>query len=173
MEIRRIFSTDIGNLTAIAELYCQIWQEPPWNEFFWTVPGVLQDLQQELSLPQAICLAAYKQSRVIGFTWGYQVNQEKMIQISGGQLLNPLFCRQPVLFYIDELAVAKDMRCQGHGKGLTGKLILEVRLVSDLRICLRTDTQAAAARRVYQQLGFQDLGIKDAQFPNRTYWLLD
>jgi hypothetical protein len=40
-------------LKSAAKLYCQIWQEPPWNEDFWTVDGVIKDLDDQIQRPGA------------------------------------------------------------------------------------------------------------------------
>jgi len=67
---------------GIAELYCEIWKEPPWNENFWTVERVMQDIQKELTRPNAVLFSATNDQGVVGFTWGYETTLSDLHRIS-------------------------------------------------------------------------------------------
>lgn len=153
-------------------LYCQIWQEPPWNEYFWTKKGVLEDLEVELCEPGAIGLIAVKNSRVIGFSWGYQVACSKLQEISGSKKLDYLFNGETKVFYIDELGVERFSRRHGVAEHLSKQLISGARQQGAGIIVLRTDKKAIAAKSLYRKLGFEELDIEDENYPDRTYWVL-
>ena len=157
----------------VAKLYCQIWQEPPWNEFFWTVERVIADLRKELALPNAVGFVCLNTIETIGFSWGYGVNQKQLEEISGSNILDFLFEGQNKVFYIDELGIEKSYRQKGLGRQLTSAVIQQAKLFGTNRITLRTETEALAARQLYSSLGFKDLNLHDVNYPNRTYWLLE
>jgi len=157
---------------GIAELYCKIWEEPPWNEDFWTVEKVMEDMQKELRKPNAVLLSAARDEIVVGFTWGYEttiVDLHKISEISVSRWRDIIGNKRSS--YIDELAVAKSSRGQGIGHKLTERLIASLSNAGVDYITLRTDTMAKSARSVYQQAGFLELDLIDTKYPNRTYWL--
>jgi len=156
----------------IAALYCQIWQEPPWNEDFWTKEKVVSDFDQQMSYDGAIGFIAIEEEEVIGFVWGYLVDKEKMRAICGNQSLDFHFSKGEKIFYIDELGVAKNKRKVGIGSALTFFLIREVKLQGIRKILVRTDKQAVEARKLYRKFGFRELlSVRDAHHPERSYWL--
>lgn len=161
-------------LTKCAELYCAIWKEEPWNEDFWTVPGVLEDMRIEFTKTKAEAFIALNDDEeVIGFTWGYSVSKEDLQEISGGNLLNNLFANGESLFYIDELGVSSVFRVKGIAKEISQILIRNVQRRNIDSIVLRTDVKAVAARILYEKLGFKELAVQDQKHPDRTYWFLD
>lgn len=155
-----------------AKVYCQIWKEPPWNEDFWKPEQVIQDIKQELTMPDAQCLMAIDKS-VIGFTWGYSVDKEVLRDISQGNKLDILFSNQVKVYYIDELGVSPGYRKMGIGGVLTSQLIKCAKSDGNSVIVLRTDKQAIAAKIVYTKLGFIEYPISDTRYPDRTYWVLE
>lgn len=158
-------------LNQCAELYCQIWKEPPWNEGFWTSDQVIQDMQNELSMPCSRCFMAINQ-KVVGFTWGYSVDKEVMRKISQGSYLDRLFSVQVKVYYIDELGVSTFYRGKGIGKQLTLNLVEYAKTCGHTIVTLRTDKQAVEARSVYEKLGFMEQLITDTKYTDRTYWIL-
>lgn len=154
-----------------AQLYCQLWQEPPWNEFYWTSEQVIQDMQRELAMPSAQCFMAMN-PEVIGFTWGYSVDRETLREISQGDHLDRLFSAQARVYYIDELGVSSSHRGKGIGKELTTHLTLYAQSQGHTIVTLRTDKQAMEARSVYAKLGFVELPVIDSRYPDRSYWFL-
>jgi len=173
----KIEKLDVKNkkfLRKCAELYCQIWKEPPWNEDFWTVEGVIEDIKKQMERPNAVGFWALYGEEVIGFTWGYEVSKADLREISGVVALDFLFKKGSRVFYIDELGVAYLFRGRGIGERLSRNLIGAVRNSCEIRrFTLRTDIKAITARNLYRKLGFRDLLIRDAAHPNRTYWFLE
>lgn len=177
MEEVKIERLEVKNervLRECAELYCEIWKEPPWNEDFWTVERVMKDIKQQMRRLNAIGFLAFCEGKVIGFTWGYEVSKKDLREISGVETLDVLFERGSRVFYIDELGVSSSFRRRGVGKQLSETLIATVRNSCEIRcFTLRTDIKAVAARNLYTKLGFSDLSIRDAEHSQRTYWFLE
>ncbi len=180
-----------------AVLYCNIWKEPPWNEDFWTPDKVIQDIKEQLEIPLSQGFVAtrrrkpYNYERMdlcgakatgyseedlmepIGFTWGYEVDISDISRISGipkREWKKVIGSKRT--FYIDELGVDRDWRKHGIGAKLSRKLLDQMPSLGVVYVTLRTDVEAIAARSLYQKLGFKEIRITDAQYPDRTYWLL-
>ncbi|MBM4177497.1 GNAT family N-acetyltransferase, partial [Candidatus Gribaldobacteria bacterium] len=149
---------------GLAELYCQVWQEPPWNENFWKPSEVMADIKKALNKPCAIGYAvviseslpysggiiwmagpSVQKESVIGFTLGYEVSKEEMAEISGHKQLDVLFNGARV-FYIDELAIAKKHRQKGLATEISWWLLRFVESQGIGVVVLRTDIKAKAAR---------------------------
>ncbi len=165
---------DENVLQKTAELYCGIWQEAPWEEDFWKVSDVLQDMQTEFSKKSAnaFFIEDKESKKVIGFSWGYPVDKAQARDICGSDDLESLFKQEPLIFYIDELGVASACRGRGVGKILSKSLIAWATACGMRCIILRTDERALAARTLYSELGFKELAVVDVQYSNRTYWNL-
>lgn len=162
-----------GLLEKTAKLYCEIWKEPPWNEYFWQEEGVLIDIQDQLKKEKAILVLAVNKGKVVGFTWGYGVDKKLMEAISSNNLLGFLFEPAPKsVFYIDEIGVDKRHRMHGVGGKITENIINQTKKIGINCWCLRTHINAIPARRMYSKLGFNDLKIKDGKHLDRTYWAL-
>ncbi len=192
------FNMDFAELEAegpfmkgLAELYCRVWQEPPWNEDFWKPNEVVVDIREALKKPCAmgyiVIASAYvtppiwgggsgtpptEKKYVAGFTLGYEVTKAEMAEISGHQQLNNLFNGTRV-FYIDELAIAKKHRQKGLATEISWQLLRFAESQGIGVVVLRTDKKAQAARVLYQGLGFKELEVADATYQDRTYWALD
>ena len=158
-----------------AELYCKIWQEPPWCEDFWKPQEVLQTLREEIQRPDAKCYMAIRTEQliVIGFTWGYSVDRQELTEIAGGSQLDFITENTPSVFYIDELGVDPASRHNRVGSSLTKELIGHAQKCGHRRIIVRTDLRAVPARKLYSRFGFTELDVKDGRHDNRNYWLLD
>jgi ribosomal protein S18 acetylase RimI-like enzyme len=159
-------------LQDCAQLYCEIWKEPPWNENFWKTEKVVNEIRSQMNYPGAEGYLAFENCEVIGFTWGYQIDLKDMVEISGSQEINFLFENGNKIFYVDELGVKKEYRHNEIGKGLTERILLSAKKNGSNLAILRTDKKAGAAKKLYRKIGFQDLCIRDANYPDRTYWLL-
>jgi ribosomal protein S18 acetylase RimI-like enzyme len=172
-----ILHVDASNISADivrqwSELYCEIWKEPPWNEDFWKPTEVWQEIYQEITDNQhGEAFLALDKNKVVGFTHGYSVSRQEMRKVVGSDLLDELFEHTERVYYIDELGVAKGYRGLHISSRLTRSLVQVARGHGLTCITLRTDKQAGAARRLYQKLGFTELTVCDAKYPNRTYWL--
>lgn len=164
-------------LEGCAELYCDIWREHPWNEFFWTVSGVIQDMRKELLRDESIGFWAISNQnegkKIEGFSWGYFVLKSELQNISGNKKLDFLFQKDSKIFYIDELAVRQELRRFRLGKRLTLSIIASAKDCGATAIILRTDIKAVAARRLYVKTGFKELSVIDRKYLNRTYWILN
>ena len=159
-------------LRSCARLYCQIWREPPWNEDFWTVDGVIEDLKCQTQKNGAKGLFAFCGEEISGFTWGYSANRDDMRKISESADLDHLFLNGECVFYLAELGVCTSSRNHKIGEKLTAHLLASLAQDGIHTVVLRTDIKADAARHLYQKLGFTDLQIKDGKHGNRTYWVL-
>ena len=157
-----------------AGLYCQVWQEPPWNEHSWKANEVLADMRRELEKPGAEgFIAFYRPAIVAGFTWGYPVSPKELRDIAGNEKLDFLFNNgENRVFYIDELGVASEYRRRGIGKKLSSLLIVAAKSQNLSVAILRTDEKAVAARNLYADIGFKELTARDERYPERTYWTM-
>lgn len=158
---------------SCAKLYCRIWKEPPWNEDFWKPEDVLINFRQDLAMPEASCwFSANNSDELLGFSWGYGIDNGDLNEIVGDNRLNYLFEHEPRLFYVSEVGVDADKRQKGIGKRLT-QLLLSDASASGFRCALlRTDLRATPARTLYSHLGFQELPTLDSRHASRSYWLL-
>lgn len=157
-------------LKSWASLYCQVWQEPPWNENFWQLDQVVEDFKREMANPDAEAFLVVREGVVIGFTQGYSVSRAELREIAGNSLLDFLFVGKERVYYVDELAVAASCRGQRLSIQLSRALIEQIGIRGIDYVVLRTDVLALAARHVYRELGFQELPAHDAKYPSRTYW---
>lgn len=169
MNIKNLIGEE--SIKKTAELYCQIWREPPWNEAFWEIDDVIKDLKEQSAKKNAIVLIATNDlGDVIGFTWGYEVNIKDLSQISGLSLNIWQEIISQKAFYIDEFGVQKEWRGNGVGQQLAQALI-EQASPTNKTMVLRTDVLAKSARAVYEKVGFEELSLHDAKHKDRTYWL--
>lgn len=168
----RLGEMDAELIGKCAALYCQVWQEPPWNEI-WEKEKAEADLQAQMQKPSAQGFLALKSSNVVGFTWGYAISQRDLQDISHSSNLDYLFQRSKYLYYIDELGV--DIRFRGCGIGrMLSRILLGAALASEFStVILRTDVHASPARKLYNQLGFTELPVRDGIYTDRTYWNLE
>lgn len=172
-----IVRVDMGTISSEllrswANLYCEIWKEPPWNEDFWKPEEVSEDFRSEMCNPGAGAFLSVCRGSVVGFTHGYLVSCEKLREIAGSDMLDYLFENTPSLFYVDELGVASSYRGNRISLNLSSELIGHAKGLGMSGMVLRTDIDARAARRVYTELGFSELSVHDSNYPNRTYWFL-
>lgn len=142
---------------SLVKLYKEIWKEPPWCEYFWTDKMVNEDIDYALSQKDFIGKLAVNSNNVKGFTWGYLLPKEKF-----------QFLDLKEAIYIDELAVEKNHRKKGIGSNLTNMLVNDARKLGYKIATLRTDINGGAYK-FYLDLGFDDIRVKDPQYPERTY----
>lgn len=107
-------STDECVLEGIADLYCDVFREPPWGEE-WPPGVVLQDLNTAMSYDGFVgstCL----DDRVLGFCWGFTVPCDFPSRVGFAILRDRLLAegiRPADCFYDAETGVSKDYRDQG------------------------------------------------------------
>ena len=160
-------------LRSAAELYCEVWKEDPWNEYFWVVEDVYRTAVKEISEKNGIGVFATDDTNVIGFTWAYEISKKQGVGISGNTGLNILFRKGVPVYYVSELAVSAKHRRDGIGKRLSQALIQHIQAqYHSCVITLRTDIKAVPAKSLYKKLGFQEIQCTDANHQNRTYWAL-
>lgn len=175
-EVREIQEFEEKEYQKVADLYCDIWKEPPWNEDFWTTEKVISDIQKEMAHPWATMLIitvmnGSLQNKCAGFTWGYEVSLNDLREISGTDALDKIFSNGKRVFYIDEFGVRSVVRNQGIGKRLSNTLVQRAQDIGCTIITLRTDIEAQAAKAVYSKIGFEEINVHDTQYKRRTYWL--
>ncbi|MFA7244298.1 MAG: GNAT family N-acetyltransferase [Patescibacteria group bacterium] len=162
-----------GQLKKVAELYCQVWAEPPWDEYDWDLAEVETELSEASSDPATAFFVSMVRGEVNGFTIGYPMDKTALAAKAGGEQLGHLCEDRRQVFYVAELGVAKESRCHGTGIMLSELLSARARSLGYSRLILRTHIKAAPARALYARLGFVDTGIPDANYPDRTYWVYD
>jgi len=166
-----INTIDARTLQQWAECYCEIWKEPPWLEDFWKPEDVIADFRKEMARKHSVAFLALNEGSVVGFTHGYSVGRDELKDIAGSDLLDGLFKENERLFYVDELGVVAKYRGNRISLKLTKALLRAAYVKGLCDIVLRTDIKADAARHVYEELGFTELNVHDAAYPDRTYWL--
>jgi len=155
---------------------------------FWKVSSVKKDIQDQLSIPQAVGFLAIHKNHVVGFTWGYpvKITIEMTIPLLGltipvesdlaPNLASDLKPQLPgySVGYIDEVGVRPSFRGREIGKELTRR-ILQYFLGLDLKnVFLRTDERAETAVHMYEGLGFiLDHTLTDPTFEHRRYWTIN
>lgn len=161
-------------LNDCSKLYCNIWREPPWNEEFWKEEDVKADILRDCDKEAADCFVAVlgESAKVVGFTWGYMVSASHLNKISGSDFftLSDGFANKT--FYVDELGVDSQSRGHGIGRHLSEALLGQAGIYGAESLVLRTDEKALAARALYKKLGFNEIPVRDAKYPGRTYWHL-
>jgi len=154
----------------IAQLYCAIWREPPWNELNWTNEMVYEEFAELFASPNPQMLCAYRTAdEVAGFSWGFEKSMEKIVRENAPELAQVL--KGGRFFYTSELAVAASMRNAGVGVMLTEALTRQVQASGASYVFLRTHKEAFPAQKVYTRCGFTRTEIRDVTYPDRTYWV--
>ena len=164
---------DERSMFKIAELYCQIWREPPWNENCWQPGKVLDDMKEELRKPGAVCVfaVAVDTDQIVGFSWGYLVNKDELKEIAGHDKLSLFPGYNNRAFYIDEMAIASEYRRKGVAGFLTEMMLSEIDSLIKF-VLVRTDVNALPARKLYSSFGFKEIPVRDVKYPDRSYWCL-
>jgi ribosomal protein S18 acetylase RimI-like enzyme len=162
---------DLQELESLAKVYCEIWQEPPWNETHWTISGVVEDIQKYLGCPYSFGIKAMCADNVAGFTWGCRISFPELFELSGRRDLESLFVDGARVFYVAELGVNKAFRGQSLGRELSQRLISLATFSGMNRFVLRTDELADPAKGLYRSLGFRESEVRDATHPTRIYWV--
>ena len=167
-------------LRGCAELFCQIWKEPPWNEDHWKVSSVEAEILKVVFRPgsvirlMTITTPADPLPKVAGFTWAFPVSVSGLAKIAGHKQLNPVFEPGRRVYYLAELGVEKSRREEyGLGKLLSTCLLADIQAMGPVVVVLRTDVEALVARSLYSKLGFKELSVCDKNHPTRTYWTLN
>lgn len=163
-------------ISQCAELYCEVWKEEPWNEYFWTVEDVCRKIEADIGKAGSEFFVSFetagKNMSVTGFSWGFSLGYEQINKISERPEFLKHFSLSGNVFYIAELGVDIKFRRCGTGKILSKTLIKKVIDNGFDCIILRTDVKANEARALYIKLGFRELPVYDPEFTDRTYWIM-
>ena len=164
----------------LAELICEVFSEPPWNERF-SSTRIMFGLGVEMMRKKAILIIArHKQEgHVIAYILGQELlvesddaRDQTFLKISGGYDLDVLANNQQRTFYVSGLGVSSTYRRLGVAEQLSATLLTELRRQQfDYRLG-RTDRQAHGMRKLYSKQGFKELPVYDCNYPERSYWLL-
>jgi ribosomal protein S18 acetylase RimI-like enzyme len=167
-------------ISELAELICDVFSEPPWNERF-SATRIMFGLGVEMMRKNAILIIAkHKQEgHVIAYMLGQELvvesddpRDQTFLKISGGHDLDALGNNQQRTFYVSGLGVRAKYRRLGVAEQLSATLLSELRRHQfDYRLG-RTDLQAHGMRKLYIKQGFIELPVYDLKYPERSYWLL-
>jgi ribosomal protein S18 acetylase RimI-like enzyme len=155
-------------------------REPPWNDDL-EKPRLHFGLGVDLMRRNALALIAKARDsgQIAGYALGYEVFQESedpreltLRAISGTTALDYLFEDGKRVFYGDTLCVDPGARRRQIAYGLVAAQIQVLRGEGFAVRIGRTAMNATAMRGLFAKLGFEELSVRDAVFPDRTYWLL-
>ena len=167
-------------ISELAELICEVFSEPPWNERFSTT-RIMFGLGVEMMRKNAILIIA--KHKLEGHVIAYMLGQELVVEsddprdqtflkISGSYDLDILANNQQRTFYVSALGVRSTYRRLGVAEQLSATLLTELRRHKfDYRLG-RTDLQAHGMRKLYNKQGLKELPVYDLKYPERSYWLL-
>ena len=90
---------------------------------YWPTSRVISDFYREMQKPNAICIVAIVDYKVVGFTWGYEINISGEIDFhldapGLSEVINGS------VFYLDEVAVLPEFQGQGIGSQLINQIFL-------------------------------------------------
>ena len=167
-------------IEQIASLAYRAFREPPWNDDF-ERPRLHFGLGVDLMRRNAVVFIAKANAsgNIAGYALGYEVLRESedhrdltLRAISGTTALDYLFEGGNRVFYGDTLCVDPDARRRQIAYGLVAAQITVLRSEGFAFRIGRTAMNATAMRGLFAKLGFEELPVRDAVFPERTYWLL-
>lgn len=171
-----------GTLIAeMAALAYAAFREPPWNDTL-EVPRLHFGLGVDLMRRNALALVAKAGAggELAGYLLGYEVFRQSddgreltLAAIAGSDALDYLFDGDRRVFYEDTVCVAAHWRRQSIARRLSTELISRLPALGFTDCLGRTARSAVKMRALYRKLGFVELPVHDAAFPDRTYWLLD
>ena len=167
-------------ISELAELICEVFSEPPWNERF-SATRIMIGLGVEMMRKNAmLVIAKHKQDgHVIAYMLGQELvvesddpRDQTFLKISGGHDLDVLANNQQRTFYVSGLGVIAKYRRMCIAEQLSATLLTELRRQQfDYRLG-RTDLKAHGMRKLYSKQGFKELPVYDLKYPERSYWVL-
>ncbi len=149
--------TSVDMLSTIAELYAEIYAEPPYDEEPADVADSTANWSQRIGQPDFRLVVARRADEPIGFVFGYQLSTRT--QWWDGAL-TPLpdeitTEHSGCTFAIIEIAVRRPYRQHGVGRLLHTHLIAGL---SEERITLAVRPEAPAPQHAYRSWGYQPVG---------------
>ena len=156
-------STILPYRASFAGAYQTIYSEPPYNERFY--PSEAQaTLYHNLQIPENITLLAIKgESQVIGFALAVPVVHHPEVTRELRGLLSIKHS-----FYISELGVLEPYRRKGLAKQFTDLQLKSIPTGKYTQVVLRLSVQQSGALHLYQQFGFEDMGVYSEVSARRT-----
>lgn len=89
---------------------------------YWLTDTIISDFNREMTKHGAICIVAKLDEKIIGFTWGYNVQSN--LELDSHLDAPDLHQRhRGEYFYLDEVAVVPDYQKKGIGKKLVTRII--------------------------------------------------
>jgi hypothetical protein len=167
-------------IDQMASLAYRAFREPPWNDDL-ERPRLHLGLGVDLMRRNAVGFIAKAKAsgKIAGYALGYEVFQENedpreltLHAISGTTALHYLFEEGKRVFYADTVCVDAGARRRQIACGLAETVIPVLRREGFIYYIGRTAIGAIAMRSLFAKLGFEELPVRDAVFPDRTYWLL-
>jgi hypothetical protein len=167
-------------IEQMASLAYRAFREPPWNDDL-EKPRLHFGLGVDLMRRNAVVLIAKAtdSGQIAGYALGYEVFQESedpreltLRAISGTTALDYLFEGGTRVFYADTVCVDLGARRRQIACGLAAAVIPVLRREGFTYYIGRTAIGAIAMRSLFAKLGFEELPVRDAVFPERSYWLL-
>lgn len=167
-------------IEQMASLAYRAFREPPWNDDL-ERPRLHFGLGVDLMRRNALALIAKARDsgQIAGYALGYEVFQESedpreltLHAISGTTALDYLFEEGKRVFYADTVCVNPEARRRQIAFGLAEAVIPVLRREGFTYYIGRTAIGAIAMRSLFAKLGFEELPVRDAVFPERSYWLL-
>ncbi len=164
----------------MADLTYHTFRKPPWN-IDEEKPRIHFGLGVAMMRRNALTFIAKTthSARIVGYISGYEVFRESedhrdftLCKISGTKALDYLFEGGGQVFYGNILCVDPVFRRQRIAKKLSMALMEVLRKQGFTYRIGRTAIAAEAMRTLFTKLGFQELPVHDALYPERTYWLL-
>jgi hypothetical protein len=162
----------------IASLAYRAFREPPWNDDL-ERPRLHFGLGVDLMRRNAVAFIAKASGKIAGYAVGYEVLRESedprdltLRAISGTSALDYLFEGGTRVFYADTVCVEPGARRRQIAYGLAAAVIPVLRREGFAYYIGRTAIGAIAMRFLFAKLGFEELPVRDAVFPERSYWLL-
>ncbi|MGR8941871.1 MAG: GNAT family N-acetyltransferase [Gammaproteobacteria bacterium] len=164
----------------MADLAYRAFREPPWSDDL-EKPRLHFGLGVDLMRRNALALIAKSKcsNKIIGYTLGYEVlrlsddtRDLTLGSIAGTHALDELFEEGRRIFYGDTLCVDSAYRRRNIAFNLTVCQIEALRRERFAYRIGRTAIDNVSMKTLYIKLGFQELAVHDALYPERKYWLL-
>jgi len=143
-------------LNEIAPLYEQVFAEPPYFEGPRDLAGFLEGYESFRAMP-GFRLVLARAGALVGFAFGVPLQSDSRWWHGLG--LDEDFTREDGhrTFVIREIAVAPDRRRQGLGRELHAAVLEGAQAE---RVTLAVRPEAQAAMKMYEALGYRELGDK-------------
>jgi N-acetylglutamate synthase-like GNAT family acetyltransferase len=161
--IQSLDMSDTSTVQQVAQFYCQVWQEPPWLEFFWKPEKVYQQILNYQQHQYYKWLVAKTSGQVVGFAASFVPYQDKISQVIPG-----VSYEGKAIGYAAEMAVNSELRLQGWGTKLFDLMLQDLKQSGSELVLGRT--KAVGMEKILQQAGFVQTTLHMPGDPERFYW---